>query len=185
MSFEAPLISILGRTRYDLPACSVNGRIVSNWNKVKNKLNLTDNEQTLMFKIFKSKYQLALKEKINTSSTCLEANKALNSIIFNNFMREFIDNYKICKQCSNPELCNYVCKACGFCVNKEIEVTLGEIPKKEKISKQEKRTNKINTQIEKEKNKETLESELDNEQMIQINSEIKNITIDPNLEDDK
>ena len=161
MSFEAPLISILGRTRYDLPACTVNGRNVSNWNKVKHKLNLTSNEQSLLFKLFKSKYQMSLKEKVNSATTCLESNKSLDSLVFNNFMREFIDKYKMCKKCGNPELCDGICKACGFGSNKDaIDSSVGEISKKDKLSKQEKRANKIKLQLENEqlKNKQEFES---------------------------
>ena len=148
MSFEAPLISILGRTRYDLSACNVNGRNVSNWNRIKHKLCLTDSEQNILFKLFKTKYNLSLKEK----STCLESNKNLDSFSFNNFMREFIETYKMCKKCGNPELCDNTCKACGF-GTKEITVVTSEISvdqKKEKLTKQEKRANKIKAQREKE-----------------------------------
>jgi hypothetical protein len=152
MSFEAPLISILGRTRYDLDSCIINGRSVSNWNKIKKKLCLTDHEQSTLFKLFKTKYNLSLKEK----STCLESNKNLDSITFNSFMREFIETYKMCNKCGNPELCDYICNACGFSTNNITVVTneVTTVQKKDKLTKQEKRANKIKAQQEKDSDQE-------------------------------
>ena len=168
MSFEAPLISILGRTRYDLSACNVNGRNVFNWKKIKDKLCLTDSEQNQLFKSFKTRYNLSLKEK----PTCLESNKNLDSVSFNNFMREFIEHHKICKKCGNPELCDNTCKACGF-GTKEIEVITEEVQKKNKLTKQEKRAKKIKAQQEKdcEYNSDNESAIVDNSAVIEIQYE--------------
>jgi hypothetical protein len=151
MSFEAPLINILGRTRYDLSACNVNGRTVSNWNRVRQKLNLTDDEQSMLLKQFKSQFSVSLKEKVTSSSTILESNKNLNSIAFNDFMRKFIADNKMCNKCNNPELVNGTCIACGFS-GKHIDVTTEEISDKKKLTKQEKRALKIKAQLERENN---------------------------------
>ena len=159
MSLQTPLINIVGMSRYDLPALTVLTDTVKDWQKFKNKVKLTDKEFQILVKSIKSRLYVSSIETNTKNMTSLKFSKAVDSIVFNNILRDFINNNKICKKCRCPEVVDYKCDACGFVSIDFLDVSIET--KTNKPSKQEKRLKKIeaqqNNSINKKKNKKNNE----------------------------
>ena len=155
MSFELdrPLINILGMSRYDLPACIINNNIISNWKRAKDKLCLTYTEHKLLMKQIKTSLGIDLTEHESGSGLTLKLNKSVSNQQFNDNLRNFINDHKICKKCKCPELRDGNCNGCGFITNK-LDDNKPNINDKKTLTKQEKRILKIKAQQLKESVKE-------------------------------
>jgi len=141
---EAPLIQLPGSPRYDLMACNINIDYIANWSKYKAKLNLSEKEAAILYKLVKSKLLVNAKEIEAKNGLSLQFSKKLDSSIFNGLMRQFINEHKICNKCSTPELVDNVCKACGYCRVKNDEHIKDDIKDRHKmLSKAEKDALKI------------------------------------------
>ena len=163
MSSLPPLVNIVGMNRYDLPACTINAKQVANWQKIKNKLQLSEDETEDLFKLFKTKLHITVKENITSSSATISLSKDTSNEGFNNVIRDFIKTRKICSRCKCPELINYKCNACGHQIEMQLETKESKVEKKG-MSKQERRAKKVEKMKQKssERNQET-ESEDDRE----------------------
>jgi len=111
---EAPLIQIHGSPRYDLMACNIVINTVNNWSKYKTKLNLSDKETEKLYKLVKSELMINAKEVEGKNGLNLQFSKKIESSLFNNLLRQFINDFKLCTKCSTPELVDNRCNACGF-----------------------------------------------------------------------
>jgi translation initiation factor 2 beta subunit (eIF-2beta)/eIF-5 len=112
-----PLIEIVGLSRYDLPACIVTVDMINNWSKYLSKLNLTKLEKEILYKLIKSELNASVKEINGKNGIMLKFSKLIDSEIFNNLFRKFINNHKICTKCNTPELIDMICNACGTNLN--------------------------------------------------------------------
>lgn len=103
------ILQISGMSRYDVPAIKViGGKNVNAWDGTKAKLKLTDSETNAFFAKLKSVTGATVTEKKG-----LAFSKQVDETQFNKMLSEFCDNYKICKECGIPELCDGKCDACG------------------------------------------------------------------------
>jgi hypothetical protein len=112
MNLLPPLIQIFGSPRYDLPACQINIDSI-NWSKYKTKLNLTDKETEKLYKLVKAKLLVNVKEIEGKNGILLKFSKKIDDKSFNDLMREFINDFKMCPKCATPELSDGSCNACG------------------------------------------------------------------------
>lgn len=112
-----PLIEIHGMNRYDLPAIHINMDCILNWLKYKKKIGLSDKESEKLYKLIKTTLNINAKEVESKNSINLQFSKSIEDEPFNNVLRQFIINFKICSKCKTPELNDNICKACGFNFN--------------------------------------------------------------------
>jgi hypothetical protein len=174
MSFELepPLINILGMSRYDLPAPTINNTTINNWQKAKNKLCLTPNEHNLLLKEMKISLNIVLTEQISGSGITLKLNKPVSSKKFNDVLRNFINTHKICKKCKCPELRDGNCNGCGFSLISKSDDDIKVTEPKKTLTKQEKRALKVKAQLLKNTNKENSDDEF-----IESNTDINITTV--------
>jgi len=109
-----PLIQIFGSPRYDLAACNINIDSIQNWTKYKTKLNLSAKETEKLYKLVKAKLAINAKEIEGKNGISLKFNKKLDDKTFNDLLRFFINDVKMCPKCKTPELCDGSCNACGY-----------------------------------------------------------------------
>jgi len=147
MSLLAPLINIIGMSRYDLPAIDIKVNIITNWLRIKNKLNLSNDETINLIKLIKNKLYINAFEEKSKSTINFKFSKNIDNKAFNDLLRDFINEFKICKKCKCPEVVNNKCEACGYINilfnNNESNAITKE---QNKLSKQEKKLNKIKLQ---------------------------------------
>ena len=106
------ILNLPGMSRYDIQSSTLVDNQVTGWQHIRSKLNLTEDELNMMCKLFKQKNNIAAKEIKTKRGTYLSFNKLISSEMFNDFMRNYIQTYKICKSCQLPELCDGNCKSC-------------------------------------------------------------------------
>lgn len=170
MSFEleAPLINILGMSRYDLPACTINNNTINNWKRVTEKLCLTHTEKNILMKQMKTSMGIVLTEQISSSGIILKFNRTILGKDFNNILRNFINTYKICKKCKCPELRDGNCNSCGFKISNKLDDDNKNTNDKKILTKQEKRAQKVKTQQLKDSKKENSDDDDDIETSIDV-----------------
>jgi len=162
------ILRLPGLSRYDVPDLEVKTNVVNNWQKYKQKLNLSANECKEIYNNVKKLYNIKCEEdKTKSSGTNLKFNKPFNSELFNNILRDYINKHKICSNCNVPELIDLKCNACGFCVNDVpgagagVPVAVASDTKEARLSKQEKRALKVAKEQEMSKKESNDSSESD------------------------
>lgn len=108
------ILNLPGLSRYDVHNCIIVGNQIHNWQHTKSKLQLTDEEVNKLYKEFKKEFNAYAKEQQTKNGVILTFTKNIIQDDFNNFMRKFITNYKICKNCNMPELLDGNCNACTY-----------------------------------------------------------------------
>jgi hypothetical protein len=138
------IIQIIGKNRYDLPNCTIEGNCIKSWTKYKKFMFLTENDCKVLYDNIKKQFKSTATEQNTKQGLCLSLNKPVDSVALNNMLREFVNKHKMCSVCGVPEIMDGICSACGNCKNNtNIEAKTTESASDKKLSKQEKRALKV------------------------------------------
>src|SRR2546427_505423 len=96
--------------RYDISYLSVFENKVSNWKWFKIVMKMSKNETDLLSRTLRNKFHLSMEEQDNY----LLFEKPISSLIFNEVLKKFIDDNKVCPSCHLPEVIDHRCRSCGF-----------------------------------------------------------------------
>jgi len=171
------IIQIIGKNRYDLPNCTIEGNCIKSWTKYKKFMFLTENDCKMLYDGIKKQFKSTATEQTTKQGLCLTFNKPVDCVALNILLREFVNKHKMCSICNVPEIMDGICSACGNCkvhadTAAKAKLIATESVSDKKLSKQEKRALKVT------KEKELVQSRsINDDDIVEIVSKVSSDTI--------